>query len=563
MTKLSSFPDTRRMIHALAIVALATLFAAGCGDGGQPDTDTGSDTTAQDVIITTDVNQDVPSDTNQPDNVEPVDALEETGVDVPAEIPDDNDPPYVVATYPANEETDIPVPFVIRVTFNEDIRFEVTVSSNTFKLFDIHDNEIPGALAYDATTFTVSFTPDGGTSILALSPYRVWLSEMIQDRAGNRMEEFEFKFATSGPEQMDSYLPVAAKYAPAIYQSTTQGSAQWDYPTLFDMDGDWTAGNNVDALNAATLVPVWVYYDVVETYTHYFIRYHYFYPKHQDTSKTYGNEVAGVMVVVQKNPEEPVAVETYFGTGAFEDIRSFVTVESGLVKDDDSDGDYVEHRRNYNVNWVFPKDQLFPGGHFQSYVTTKSHESCAWTQTNKEETLDFKCALTVADKPGLKIMHFAYTDGNPGILGPTFPYSNAEGNEVGYGLRLLINDWWVRRDSTGVGGMFSSTLEFVPPEGLAGSGLVMPGSFKGSPDPGQAGGKTPWRWTWEPAVASAYNYYVEFPEGTFFVHPAYYFARRHRVTLTTDTTGVSGAYCYNPYIFVDQRGQSADCLPLD
>jgi len=159
-------------------------------------------------------------------------------------------------------------------------------------------------------------------------------------------------------------------------------------------------------------------------------------------------------------------------------------------------------------------------------------------------------------------MHFAYTGGTAGTLNAPFPYSNAEGSEVGYGLRLLINDWWVRRDATGVDGMFSSTIEFDPPEGLAGSGLLMPGSFKGSPNPAQAGGKSPWRWTWEPAVASAYNYYVEFPEGTFFVHPAYYFARRHRLTLSADAGGYSGAYCYNPYLFVDQRGQSADCAAL-
>lgn len=564
MNKLSVFMDVGRGVCFLSAVALCAMLVTACGNGGQPDTDEGNDTVVPDIIITTDVNFDASLDTAGDDAVVPVDTTPEAGEDLqPVDIPPDNDPPYVVATYPATEETGVPVDFVIRVTFNEDIRYEVTVSSNTFKLFDIHDVEIPGTLAYDQATFTVSFTPDESATILTLSPYRVWLSEMIQDRAGNRMAEYNFKFATSGPLQMDSYLPVAVKYAPTIYQSTTQADPEWDYPTLFNFDGDWSAGNNVDAWTAATSVPIWVYYDVVETYTHYYIRYQYFYVRHEDTSKTYGNEVAGVMVVVQKNPEEPIAVETYFGTGSFEDIRSFVTEESGLAQDDDTDGDFNEHRKNYNANWVFPKDQLFPGNHFQSYVTTKTHESCAWIQTNKEDGMDFKCMLTVGDKPSLKIMHFAYTSGTAETLSSPFAYSNAEGNDVGYGLRLMINDWWVRRDSTGTGGMFSSTIDFEAPDGLLGEGLVMPGSFKGSPDAGQAGGKTPWRWTWEPAVASAYNYYIEFPEGTFFVHPAYYFARRHRVTLSADTTGYSGAYCYNPYLFVDQRDQSADCLPLD
>jgi len=269
------------------------------------------------------------------------------------------------------------------------------------------------------------------------------------------------------------------------------------------------------------------------------------------------------MVVVQKNPERPIAAETYFGTSSYEDIRSFVTEESGLVVDD-GDGDYNDSdRKNYNANWVFPQDQLFPGNHFQSYVTTSSHESCAWIQVNHEDNMDFKCQLDSATKTQLKIVHFAYTDGTAGTMNTPFAYSNAEGSEVGYGLRLAINDWWVRRDATGTDGMLSSNIEYDAPDGFLGDGLVMPGSFKGSPSGSAAGGKTPWRWTWKPAV-NVYNYYIDdLSEGTFYVHPAYYFARRHRVTLSTDTTGYSGAYCYNPYLYVDQRGQSADCLALE
>jgi len=552
----------RRLMTACAMTCL--LMAVACGDEPAPDADTGeTDTSMPDIIISSDINFDVSPDQVGNDTVNdegPVDTYVDPGQ---PELPPDEDPPYVVATYPANEETDVPIPFEIRVTFNEEIRFDVTVNKNTFKVFNMHDEEIPGTLAWDPVSFTVTFTPAETATFLKLSPYRVWLSEMIQDRAGNRMDEYNFGFATTGPEKMESYLPVAIKYAPRIYQATTQGAPQWDYPTAFNFDGDWAGVNNVDNWTAATQAPIWVYYDVIETYTHYYIRYHYFYPRQTEEGAGFGNQVSGVMVVVQKDPELPIAVETYFGTTDYQDIRSFVTQESGLVKDDDSDGDFNEHRKNYNVNWVFPQDQLFPGGHFQNYITTKSHESCAWIQTNKEDSMDFRCVLSVADKSTLKIMHFSYTDGTAGTVKAPFPYSNQEGSEVGYGLRLLINDWWVRRDATGVQGVFGSLLEFNAPDGLAGDGLMLPATFKGSPSASQSGGKTPWNWTWEPAVMNAYNYYVEFDPGVIYVHPAYYFARRHRLTLSPDTTGYSGAYCYNPYLFVDQRGQSADCLSLN
>lgn len=555
--------DSRPIAGCVALFAAVLL--TGCGDGNDnPIPDVTYDSGNPDVVIQTDTGNDQGAQDVATHDLQDVENSDPGMPDSQFDLKPDEDPPYVVATYPADEETDVPHDFVVRITFNENMR-EITMKKAFIKLFDINEQEITGTYAYDPVSFTVSFTPDPGVSINGLAPYSVWVSNEVQDTSGNIMyNEYIFRFSTSGPENMDDYEYLAIKYSPIIYQQTDATAPQMDYPTATDFDGDWNAGNNAASYAAASTIPIVVYYDVIETYTHFFIRYHYFYVNHQETSRTYGNDANGVMVVVQKSPEMPIAVETYFGNGSFEDIRSFVTTESGLVKDDDGDTDYNDgDRKNYNANWVFPQSELFPGNHFQNFVTSRSHESCAWIQTNQENALDFKCQLTVASKPGLQIMHFAYTGDTDNNVSAPFPKSNAEGNEIGYELRMVAGDWWVRRDRTGPDDLFSNTTKFEAPEGLLGKNMILPGAFRSTPDNTQGGGKSPWRWSWEPAAMSAYNYFFEFTEGTFYVHPAWYFAKRHRMTLTVDSTGLSGSYCFNPYLLIDKRGQLAECGVLN
>ncbi len=543
---------------------MLSALMAGCGSEVVTPEDEGTDV-QPDVVITVDVDPDVGN--TDDGRVDAINDVTETGTDVTpdvaTEIPEDNDPPVVYATYPENEESGVTIPFIIRVTFNEDINFAL-VNAQTFKVYDINDEEVDGTLGYDPVSFTVTFEPDAGIIINKGTPYRVWLSNLIQDMHGNRMAEYTFRFATESFPQMDLYLPVAAKYAPILYQSTTQAAPQWDYPTTFNFDGDWSATNNLETYSEVTSIPPAVYYDVIETATHFFIRYAYFYVKHTESETDFGNEVAGAMVVVQKNPEEPIAVETYFGAMSKEDVRSFVTTESGLVTDRNTNGSLIDDdRKYYGVNWVFPKAELFPNGHFQNYLTTGTHESCAWMQTNKENAMDFRCDLKTYTKPNLKIVHFAYKGGAASNITTPFPYSNAEGNEIGYALRPLMDDWWIRRDRTAKDEVFSSLVRYEAPDGLVGNNMAMPRSFQNSMSASVPGGRPPFSWGWNPTVPDPNFYFREFPEGTIFLHPAYYFALRHRMTLTDGNTGFSGQYCFNPYLLIDRRGVSGDCTPLE
>jgi len=553
---------------ALALAAVS-LFAIGCDSSTTPTADILAD--AVDVQPPQDIDYDVPPldaprDEATPDalpDTPPADLLPET----PVEVVKDETPPAVKSSDPANEATDVPIPFVVKVTFTEAIRFKETVDANTFRLVDMYDKDVPGTRAYDEATFTITFTPEPTVVLYRASPYRIVMSNLIQDKAGNRMVATVLKFSTTLGPDLQKYEDLAIAFSPLLYQSVSKTAPQFDYPTAFDFDGDWLGLNNDKNLLKAQAIPSWVYYDVVETKSHLFIRYAWFYPRHNEVEANFGNEVAGAVVVVAKRPTPtPIAVETYFASASKEDLRSFVTVESGLVKDGaagsgGANGNYNDGDRKYfGVNWVFPQATLFPSNHYQAYLTTSTHESCAWAQTNKETPTDFRCQLNDGIKKTLSIVHYAFVDGTAEELkkgADGFPIATAEGANVGYGLRSVLKDWWVRRDR--VGDMFGSQFTYEPPTDRPGANLVAPTSFIDTSSVDLPGGRPPWAWSWKPTVPDADFYYKQFNQGTLFLDPAYYFAERHRIQSTTGADGFSSTYCFNPYLLVDQRDKDPDC----
>lgn len=550
-----------------AIVLVATT---ACEDSGSPLADTGFDPGVLDFGYDpgSDPGMDpgIEPDEGQPDLFDPGQPDPGIEEDAGIDLIDDTTPPFVASSDPAHEATGVATPFVIHVTFSEPIRFEATVDKTTFRVYDITGVQLSGELTYDAETYTVTFTPAASTTFYRASPYRVVLTELIQDRAGNRMERTTLRFATELFPDLQRYEALAQKYSPVLMQSVNKTNPIWDYPTAADFDGDWDGLNNDDNMKKATEIPPVVYFDVVESKTHYFLRYAYFYVRHTEgVELTFGNEAAGAIVVVEKYPtERPIAVETYFGAASKEDLRSFVTQESGLVTDGAAEGPNGnlndKDRKYFGVNWVFPQATLFPGGHYQAYLTSGTHQSCAWAQTNKESTMDFRCELTEGLKNTLSIMQFAFT-GYVDVLqrGATgWPVSTAPGQVVGYDLRPVMDQWWTRRDRMET--LFSSTFTYEAPSGrMGGNSARLPTRFVNTMDEATPGGRPPWAWGWNPTVPDPDFYYKSFNQGVVFLDPAYYFAQRHRLTLTAGNTGFSGTYCYNPYLLVDQRDKDIDC----
>lgn len=553
------------MKRLIVVFAAGLAFACGGGgNGGQTDTGPGTDPapTPDDTVATPDGAGDALESDTRPDGPEdpgspPPDVSEDLHFQ---DLLVDNTPPKVVKTEPADGAQGVSVPFVIRVTFSEPIRFKETVDKNTFRVRDLDDKPIAGTYTYEEATNTVVFTPDPGAKIMLASPYRVALSTIIQDKAGNGLADwYYFSFSTALPPDMGAYEALAAKYAPVIYQATRKEAPHFDYLTSFDFDGNWMALDNYDAIKKATAVPSYVYYDVVETKSHFFIRYGYFHPLHFGLlgGDAFGNEMAGATVVVAKYPDErPIAVLTYFPAGDQEEVRSYVTEESGIVGG--------QPPAYYGVNFVFPEAQLFPGGRYLAYLTANTHESCLWNHTTKENFLDQRCQLTEGEKTGLSIVQYVYDSGAPDTLkkeGGSFP---AAKQDVRYGLRLVLQDFWTRRDQVGTDTVFTVNVDYEAPEGRPGNGLHLPSAFLDPVNPASPyKGRPPWAWTWQATTFGDFFVY-QMPRGTCFLDPAFFFMKRHRLTANWnwDTKeGYSGDYCFNPYLLIDQRQVDPACKP--
>jgi len=105
----------------------------------------------------------------------------------------------------------------------------------------------------------------------------------------------------------ECYYPKAWDYwAPVVYLDTHEGAdnPEWDYPTQADFDGDWVLGNNWDNTDAYYM-PLFAYYSFVKTDTHWYIGYHFYFPRRWSAfgavGTQYENTVRSVLLVVRQN----------------------------------------------------------------------------------------------------------------------------------------------------------------------------------------------------------------------------------------------------------------------
>lgn len=88
---------------------------------------------------------------------------------------------------------------------------------------------------------------------------------------------------------------VASLYAPLFYQALGE-HPRYDYITNFDFDGDWRGDNNwKNAGDRRFPLEAWVYYDVRETPSHYFLFYAVFHPRDYKGGKRRGRLLSRVI----------------------------------------------------------------------------------------------------------------------------------------------------------------------------------------------------------------------------------------------------------------------------
>ena len=534
--------------------------------------DTGDDSAADSGLVT-------PDTATTPDTTTPHDAK----ADVPPKVDvaqdsvgpqPDTTPPEIVSTTPGAGESGVMMPFTVTLTFSEAI-YAPTLKAGTNGSVSMKDYlgvDVPleVALSADGTVATLTPTPTDDVWAPA-SPYEVRIApNILADLAGNKLSlPYVLRFFSAGYPDTGVYKGLAEAYAPRFHIETTGvADVRRRVPTRVDEDGDWDVSNSMAWLSAAAAVYPSVYYNVTESYSHYFIHYMAYFP-HVDTgtSAEHGNGTVGAMVTVQKGavgaPDTPLSVTTYWRTKSNEENDVYATTESGYVGAQGADW--------VRVRSVMDQGELFGDDHRYDAFISGSYESCVW---NHEETGGLAtCKLYEAMKSTMTWLTFEVTSGTPQPVQASeeggWPSSmeDVEGLDAyGYELVPLADTLWPRRLEDGADEIWGDTYTYSNPSRPA-DGMIVGSRFMDPIDDiSPPYGRPVWAWKFVPAQGET----AGIQQGWLGVDPAHYAMKRHssvdQDNLFVDWnaeegTGFSVAYCFNPMALIDVRETEPACAP--
>lgn len=186
---------------------------------------------------------------------------------------------------------------------------------------------------------------------------------------------------------MASDADIAARYAPVIYQEIDR--AQMDYLRRVDFDGDWVATNNFHAAaEKRGDSKGYVYYEIKETKSHFFVTYVFFHAGKKSNAKvgfirklrTHENDLGGLTVVVAKQAAPGREVEALLAADG-QSLRSYDNMPKKV------DGKRVRWSRNHGawqgpVRFVDEADHPLVDlerTHPQIWIGGKSHKVFGYT----------------------------------------------------------------------------------------------------------------------------------------------------------------------------------------
>lgn len=470
-------------------------------------------------------------------------------------------PLEVISTDPADGAVGVANAVVFTVHFSAPL-LDASIADYTVTVKGPGDQPIAGDLKVVGDKFTF-------TAITPLPPAsRVWieLSTLVQSDKGNTLAEpFAFVFYTVGYPGTAAYQKLAARYAPTLWQGLAD--AKYDRLRSPDYDQDWNGANNVANLAKFDAIAR-VGWAVVETRSHFFIHYAFYWPRRVATTGdlSFDNDMAGSTVVVARYPnEQPVALLTWFKNQYDEQMWGWVSSESGLVAAGTKPS-------AANMRQVLPAAQLFPvqdvsdqfgcegltgcvPRRYHGYLSAGSHQSCLWLEVGDKGYN--QCRTDAQAKSTMKLIAY-----RPGAVA-----TKAEGAGVApdqtitpfvYELVPIFDHWFPHREEAFAGGIFAPPLSFTykpPPQRPAGAGTPLATRFA-SAAKGDFG-RPPWAWQWKPGTFTSY---YQMPMGTPFLDPAWALFQRlggsgaglAKFDAATKK-GMSLDYCFQPFLFIDQR----------
>lgn len=458
----------------------------------------------------------------------------DTAPDVASDVADPDVPdidwgPLSFTTDPEPRATGVARDTAVTVTFNQPM-FDLSFTQNNVRLGPPSGDPVERVISYDAEAFVLTVTP---TEPLApASPWVFRLSEFVGTASGERLgEPWTMEFSTDTYVGAEYHRFLANAYAPVVLQQVEESRV--DTFTTIDFDGDLRPGNNLD--NAVGAHPANLYYAVVETTTHWFVTYVFYYPVARPNDREEAeHDMFGAQVIVQKLDGDPTGVLRAWSTFYQLDYAAWAMESPWYAAGAEVGGD---------LNGRLPATRLEGSRHIQLFIESGRHAVCLPTQGVGP------CRpATGASAP--------FEEDTTAVVFRVGDTAQAVGDgpadDLRYALAPFVDGLWVYRNrTTGDDAVFAGRSEYRPPDGdgveRPGDGLSFPTSLESEHD-GSTFGELPF------AYASA----DDFPprDGVWFVDPAWMASQTFELP-----EGLSLDYCFNPWLGVDARDELEGCTP--
>ena len=333
------------------------------------------------------------------------------------------------------------------------------------------------------------------------------------------------------------YRSLAYRWAPIIIQDT---ASKWnaDFIGKVNYDGDWRSNNNWDNLPSAGIAP-YLYYDVLETATHWFIHYHTFHPRDWDNvffgtcapaSDCHENDTENLLVVVQKDGSTYGRFRV-LETRAHNDFYQYALANDGVSNGTGPDADDLDNDPERGFSLFVDTSVGVNDPRPAIYIESKGHGICDWWDNNGPFCSHPDDMVGSSGNDG--VMYYPSDTATPSV--PPDPSGGQWFNfKSPYNLISIWDDVWVLRSCLGNGKTFD--IPFTYP-GVTGNGSPFIGQAMDGDDHA-ADAATAW---W--AQSDSNN---NLAAGDWTFDPAGTVLRQLTLTETVDRT-----YLFNPFVGIN------------
>jgi hypothetical protein len=363
----------------------------------------------------------------------------------------------------------------------------------------------------DAVVYTAPAAPGEYEIRASLNGIEASLTITVDASAAALQPAETTSFAAEPPSNYP-YRTLAEHWAPFIAQETWF-MPKADYLARFDFDGDWQGADNWEDAFAGSS-QAYVYYEAMETQTHWFLIYNMFHPRDYSDKCVAGscheNDNEGLILTIRKDGT-PFGSLQAMETLAHNNVYSHVadsSIRSGI----------------HNIDGGI---ELYQGSHPVVFIESGGHGVYGSTSSHSRFTLESG----------------KFTAGT----GVTYVYKGAaerpkhpDDREVGYELLSIYDHWWLRSQlsSARSDGMFDAYYVYIPARNRPRTSVrEIAGSFLGRTE---SENKAKPFWGWHDNRSRSRNAVAT---GQWGLDPAYSVAQNLRIPAP-----FSLDYVYNPYL---------------